>query len=165
MLAWLDTRGKPLDLQPTPALEVTPTVVELTSEPELVNAPPAAEETPTFGRRYEDAANTSAGPKSLKVDQSKIDRLMNLIGEMVVSKNALPYLAQRAEEQFGVRELSREIKAQYAVINRIAEEMQDAIKEAAEAVTLNADMWDAAAACAAAPSPCTANSSSSSSHP
>ena len=129
LLAWLDTRGKPLDLQPTPALEVTPTVVELTSEPELVNAPPAAEETPTFGRRYEDAANTSAGPKSLKVDQSKIDRLMNLIGEMVVSKNALPYLAQRAEEQYGVRELAREIKAQYAVINRIAEEMQDAIMQ------------------------------------
>jgi two-component system chemotaxis sensor kinase CheA len=30
---------------------------------------------------------------------------------------------------FGVRELSREIKAQYAVINRIAEEMQDAIMQ------------------------------------
>jgi two-component system chemotaxis sensor kinase CheA len=54
---------------------------------------------------------------------------MNLIGEMVVSKNALPYLAGRAETVFGVRELSREIKAQYAVINRIAEEMQDAIMQ------------------------------------
>jgi two-component system chemotaxis sensor kinase CheA len=81
---------------------------------------------PKFGRRVEDAYNS---PKSLKVDQVKIDRLMNLIGEMVVSKNALPYLAQRAEVQFGVRELSREIKAQYAVINRIADEMQDAIMQ------------------------------------
>jgi two-component system chemotaxis sensor kinase CheA len=90
--------------------------------------PAAAEDMPVFGRRAEDAT-TSTGPKSLKVDQSKIDRLMNLIGEMVVSKNALPYLAQRAEEQFGVRELAREIKAQYAVINRIAEEMQDAIMQ------------------------------------
>lgn len=51
----------------------------------------------------------------------KIDRLMNLIGEMVVAKNALPYLAGRPETVFGVRELSREIKALYAVINRIAE--------------------------------------------
>jgi two-component system chemotaxis sensor kinase CheA len=67
--------------------------------------------------------------KSLKVDQVKIDRLMNLIGELVVSKNAIPYLAQRAENQFGVRELSREIKSQYSVINRIAEEMQDAIMQ------------------------------------
>jgi two-component system chemotaxis sensor kinase CheA len=79
-----------------------------------------------FGRRSEDVG---AGAKSLKVDQIKIDRLMNLIGEMVVSKNALPYLAHRAESIFGVRELAREIKAQYAVINRIAEEMQDAIMQ------------------------------------
>ena len=79
-----------------------------------------------FGRRSEDAF---AGPKSIKVDQAKIDRLMNLIGEMVVAKNALPYLAGRAETVFGVRELSREIKAQYAVINRIAEEMQDSIMQ------------------------------------
>jgi two-component system chemotaxis sensor kinase CheA len=88
--------------------------------------PETLDETPKFGRRAEDAIY---GSKVLKVDQSKIDRLMNLIGEMVVSKNALPYLAQRAENQYGVRELSREIKAQYAVINRIAEEMQDGIMQ------------------------------------
>lgn len=69
------------------------------------------------------------GPKSLKVEQTKIDRLMNLIGEMVVAKNAIPYLANRAETHYGVRDLSREIKAQYAVINRISEEMQDAIMQ------------------------------------
>ena len=80
-----------------------------------------------FGRRADDV--TATGAKTLKVDQIKIDRLMNLIGEMVVSKNALPYLAGRAETVFGVRDLSREIKAQYAVINRIAEEMQDAIMQ------------------------------------
>jgi len=67
--------------------------------------------------------------KVLKVDQGKVDRLMNLIGEMVVAKNGLPYLAKRAEEEFGVRELARELKAHYAVINRIAEEMQDAIMQ------------------------------------
>ena len=94
------------------------------SSPILAGLPPA--ETVKFGRRSEEPG---AAPKSLKVDQSKIDRLMNLIGEMVVSKNALPYLAGRAETVFGVRELSREIKAQYAVINRIAEEMQDAIMQ------------------------------------
>lgn len=78
-----------------------------------------------YGRRAEDA---QVG-KVLKVDQAKVDQLMNLIGEMVVAKNSLPYLANRAENQFGVRELAREIKAQYAVINRIAEEMQDAIMQ------------------------------------
>ena len=66
---------------------------------------------------------------TLKVPREKIDRLMELIGEMVVAKNALPYLAERAEGQFGVRELSRDIKSHYSVINRIAEEMQDAIMQ------------------------------------
>ena len=70
-----------------------------------------------------------AAQKILKVSQDKIDRLMDLIGEMVVAKNALPYLAARAEGVFGQRELSREIKAQYSVINRIAEDMQHAIMQ------------------------------------
>lgn len=88
-------------------------------------APSVAEPEIKAGRRSEDAV----GSKVLKVDKTKVDRLMNLIGEMVVAKNALPYLANRAEQQYGVRDLSREIKAQYAVINRIAEEMQDAIMQ------------------------------------
>jgi two-component system chemotaxis sensor kinase CheA len=54
---------------------------------------------------------------------------MELIGEMVVAKNALPFLAQRAEDVFGQREIAREIKNQYAVINRIAEDMQHAIMQ------------------------------------
>lgn len=104
--------------------ETPPATPDKSATPDAPNACGPANGTPAFGRRAEDSA---AGP--IKVDQVKIDRLMNLIGEMVVSKNALPYLAQRAEDQFGVRELAREIKAQYTVINRIAEEMQDAIMQ------------------------------------
>ena len=75
------------------------------------------------------AGGGDAGHRVLKVSQDKIDRLMDLIGGMVVAKNALPYLAVRAEETFGQRELAREIKAQYSVINRIAEDMQHAIMQ------------------------------------
>jgi two-component system chemotaxis sensor kinase CheA len=62
----------------------------------------------------------------LKVDQAKVDALMNLIAELVVSKNSLPFLARRAEEIYGSREMGREIKDQYAVIDRLAQEMQRA---------------------------------------
>jgi two-component system chemotaxis sensor kinase CheA len=89
-------------------------------------APQDADAELKFGRRADDGPTAT---KSLKVDAVKIDRLMDLIGEIVVAKNALPYLADRAESVFGVRELSREIKAQFAVINRISEEMQDAIMQ------------------------------------
>jgi two-component system, chemotaxis family, sensor kinase CheA len=135
LLAWLAARSgcqpetAPTCQTPAKAGE-TPKVASADSPPRATHGalPRGAampDEAQKFGRRAEDQLSV----KSLKVDQAKIDRLMNLIGEMVVSKNALPYLAQRAENHFGVRELAREIKAQYAVINRIAEEMQDAIMQ------------------------------------
>ncbi|MDO8844847.1 chemotaxis protein CheA [Methylicorpusculum sp.] len=127
LLAWLDSLESPLE-------KVVPDVHEEIAEIELPSSSlepvgNGISETDTevkFGRRAEDAYT---GPKTLKVDQVKIDRLMGLIGEMVVAKNSLPYLASRAENQYGVREIAREIKTQYAVINRIAEEMQDAIMQ------------------------------------
>jgi len=76
-----------------------------------------------------EAAIDHSANRVLKVSQEKIDRLMDLIGEMVVAKNALPYLAARAEVSTNPREIAREIKNQYGVINRIAEEMQDAIMQ------------------------------------
>jgi two-component system, chemotaxis family, sensor kinase CheA len=111
-----DEKEKPIALKTVP------------SETVLPETQTAATEASKFNRRAEDTSSAAAS-KTLKVDQEKIDRLMNLIGEMVVAKNALPYLANRAETVFGVRELAREIKAQYAVINRVAEEMQDTIMQ------------------------------------
>ncbi len=90
---------------------------------------PAQDGKPGEPARRGDDGGASLPHKVLKVGQEKIDRLMDLIGEMVVAKNSLPYLAQRAEEVFQQRELAREIKAQYAVINRIAEDMQHAIMQ------------------------------------
>lgn len=67
--------------------------------------------------------------KFLRVDEDKVNRFMNLIGELVVAKNSLLYLAKRIETEFDIPELSKEIKSQYSVVNRIAEDMQDAIMQ------------------------------------
>jgi two-component system chemotaxis sensor kinase CheA len=104
----------------------------------------------SFGECFDTAATTAAmpgrpgagreGPRTdaggdghhirmLKVDQAKVDRLMALIGELVVAKNALPFLARRAQNVHGSRELSREIGQRYSVIDRLAQEMQEAIME------------------------------------
>jgi two-component system chemotaxis sensor kinase CheA len=102
------------------------------SETSVVSMAESTEHVRTGGnpssRRQDDTAG-HVTPKVLKIEQEKIDRLMNLIGEIVVAKNGLPYLAERAENQYGQRELAREIKAQYAVVNRIAEDLQDAIMQ------------------------------------
>jgi two-component system chemotaxis sensor kinase CheA len=88
----------------------------------------------TAGLRPEPAGTTDGARdgrqnRLLKVDQAKIDRLMALIGELVVAKNALPFLARRAEAVHGSRELGREIGQRYSVIDRLAQEMQEAIME------------------------------------
>ena len=65
--------------------------------------------------------------RTLKVDQEKVDRLVDLVGELIVAKNSLPFLASAAEEEWGARVLSRRIKDQYAVLNRIAEDLRDGV--------------------------------------
>lgn len=97
--------------------------------PAAPTAPTAAAPAGSAVATLPTAGDEPAGTRMLKVAQDKIDRLMDLIGEMVVAKNALPYLAERAEGGTGPRELAREIKNQYAVINRIAEDMQHAIMQ------------------------------------
>ncbi|MCI5122763.1 MAG: chemotaxis protein CheA, partial [Candidatus Electrothrix sp. AUS4] len=67
--------------------------------------------------------------KTLKIDQSRIDRLMDLIGELVVAKNSLSYLARKAEKDYGVRDLAREIKGQYTTLDHISEELQRSIMQ------------------------------------
>ena len=74
-------------------------------------------------------SDSPAAPKALRVDQARIDNLMDLVGELVVAKNALPFLAKKAEEQFGVKALAKEIHGQYSVINRLSEDLQEAMMQ------------------------------------
>ncbi|NIY72435.1 chemotaxis protein CheA [Marivivens donghaensis] len=65
----------------------------------------------------------------LRVDAERVDPLMNLAGELIVAKNAMPFLAQKAEAADNAGDLVREIKSQHNTINRIAEELQAAIMQ------------------------------------
>lgn len=123
VLAWIERHAHiNADAVVAPAPKTAPTGSATGS---TSGAPADSEIQPNFGRRVEDHPST----RVLKVEQEKVDRLMNLIGEMVVARNGLPYLAARAENQYGERELGREIRNQHGVINRIVEEMQDAIMQ------------------------------------
>ncbi len=108
LLGFLATLDPLTDAEPAPA-----------AEPPRVPEPP----------RPAAVAEAPAPARTLRVDQAKIDSLMTLIGELVVSKNALPFLAKRAEEIHGSREMAREIKEQYAIIDRLTQELQGAIMQ------------------------------------
>jgi two-component system chemotaxis sensor kinase CheA len=92
---------------------------------------PAAELGPEAAAKKEevkvDEAQKKESMKVLKVEPERIEALMTLVGELVVAKNGLPFLARRAEDEFESKELGRAIKDQYAVVNRITEELQAAV--------------------------------------
>jgi len=95
----------------------------------------AATEEPQKGAAEETEASTWDGHERcrsspvLKVDQARIDTLMDLIGELVVAKNALPYLANDAEQKFDCAPMAKSIKTQYTIINRITEELQSSVMQ------------------------------------
>jgi two-component system, chemotaxis family, sensor kinase CheA len=68
-----------------------------------------------------------AGARSLRVDETKIDALVNLAGELIVAKNSFAHLARRAESEAGDPALARAIRHNYDGIERVAAEMHAAI--------------------------------------
>ncbi len=64
--------------------------------------------------------------KTVKIDQESIDSLMNVVGELLVAKNSLPYLADNV---IGMTHdvIKREIMDKYIFINRLSEKLQDLI--------------------------------------
>ncbi len=64
--------------------------------------------------------------KTVKVEQESIDSLMNVVGELLVAKNSLPYLADNV---VGMThdQIKREIMDKYIFINRLSEQLQDLI--------------------------------------
>ena len=92
-------------------------------------APEVAPATPVSSRDVPEEAPSAKRNAAVKVEQEVLDTMMKLVGEMIVAKNALPFLVKRAEDVHGNRRLSLEIKSEYEAINRIVEDMQTSIMQ------------------------------------
>ncbi len=87
---------------------------------------PAGADAPTRAEAAEEV--TGHGTRLLKVEQSKVDRLLDLAGELVVAKNSLPFVADEAREA-GQLAIARRVKDEYTVISRVSEELQHAVMD------------------------------------
>ena len=65
-------------------------------------------------------------PKTVKIDQADIDAMMDIIGELLVMKNALPYVANNITADT-VAQSKAELTAKYEEINRVTEQLQDIV--------------------------------------
>lgn len=64
---------------------------------------------------------------TIRVEHQRIDELMTLAGELVVAKNALPFLAKHATEGMTPNAIAKELTSHYANIDRIADRLQQAV--------------------------------------
>jgi two-component system, chemotaxis family, sensor kinase CheA len=65
--------------------------------------------------------------RALRVDEGKIDALVNLAGELIVAKNGISHLARRLQDELEDRELARAVRREHDAIERLAGEMHAAI--------------------------------------
>ncbi|NLX02789.1 MAG: chemotaxis protein CheA [Syntrophomonadaceae bacterium] len=68
--------------------------------------------------------------QSIRVSQEKLDRLMNMIGELLISKNRIFHLANTIGLEYDLPGLAREVKGVAAELATISDELQDAIMSA-----------------------------------
>lgn len=77
----------------------------------------------------EGRTDREAAGQSIRVSQEKLDRLMNMIGELLISKNRIYHLAQTISASHEPA-LAREAKSVAGELARISDELQDAIMSA-----------------------------------
>ncbi|WP_372981789.1 chemotaxis protein CheW [Marinobacter sediminum] len=74
-------------------------------------------------------ANRDEKIKTIKVDQERLEQLVDLTGELIVAKNSMQHLARRVEDEYGIKQLARELKTEHAVLNRISESLQGVVMQ------------------------------------
>jgi two-component system chemotaxis sensor kinase CheA len=117
-------------IEKVPEAVVQPVVIETYTPPVEIVQPVVATVASVVDRG--DSDNQVAGSKkgvigkTVKVDQESIDHLMNVVGELLVAKNSLPYLADGVHKMTA-EVIKRAIMEKYTFINRLAEQLQDLI--------------------------------------
>ena len=80
------------------------------------------------------AAGPGASPSAvrpalrlLRVDESRIDALVNLAGELIVAKNGLAHLARKVADEVGDHDLAAAVRREHDAIERLAGDLHSAL--------------------------------------
>jgi two-component system chemotaxis sensor kinase CheA len=95
---------------------------------EVLQASVLDPEVPT-GEASESSASAPAASRSIRVDMSRIDALVDLAGELLVMKNGFAHLAKRVEAEAGGHKLAGLMRDQHNTIERLASELRAGILE------------------------------------
>ncbi len=81
------------------------------------------------GSRVGTPPSNAARPalRLLRVDEAKIDALVNLAGELIVAKNGLAHLARKVRDRLGDRDLAGAVGREHEAIERLATDLHAAV--------------------------------------
>lgn len=65
--------------------------------------------------------------QSIRVNQDKLDKMMNTISELIIAKNSFMHISAKLNLEYNLPEMSKEVKQVGAYVNRISDELQNAI--------------------------------------
>lgn len=104
----------------------------LESAPEVIVMDMTVQQPEAATAEAEQTTATDSSTKKttyIRVDQAHINTLMDLVGEMIIAKNSLPYLGKRAAIEYGAPALADEIDIQHGTTSHIVSRLQDIAME------------------------------------
>ena len=69
----------------------------------------------------------SASPTTIRIEQNKLDRLMRVVGELLVARGAFPLLVQKLNDGADGAGVVKDLKEAGSNISRIADELQTSV--------------------------------------
>jgi two-component system, chemotaxis family, sensor kinase CheA len=91
------------------------------SAAERPGAAPAPENNPV------ERPASSASPATIRIEQNKLDRLMRVVGELLVARGAFPLLVQKLNDTASGAGVVKDLKEAGSNISRIADELQTSV--------------------------------------
>ena len=129
LFAYVDDQLCLVDLKPEHLDRRKPRAQSALSDVDGAVSPAGAEEdrdqAPVQSGVPDQVHKKSAAATVLKIDQSLITRFVDLVGEIIIAKNTLPYLSRRAADHYRITPLADEIYNSFDSINQIVESLQD----------------------------------------
>jgi two-component system chemotaxis sensor kinase CheA len=74
-----------------------------------------------------DRSAPSAAPSTIRIEQNKLDRLMRVVGELLVARGAFPLLVQKLNDSVTGTAVVKDLKEASSNISRIADELQTSV--------------------------------------
>ena len=75
----------------------------------------------------ETAGAPQTSPSTIRIDQNKLDRLIRIVGELLVARGAFPLLVQKLNDGASGMGVVKELKEAGSNVSRIADELQSSV--------------------------------------